>query len=194
MASSGGFDNHAISEGKCNIMLLLFRRKGWRLVEISGFWDSVWSRVTGSVIFAIICAIWAGLKFKWWNRLTARWAIKLTMTNCSIGYQAGVGYPLKCHIEMRNDSSRAVEVRVSDYIPEKIRLKSFPPEVMQIRFNNKWFPPDSQDRVAVLPGQLCRAWIGLDDATFSEIQAKAATGNIGKLVVSANKKHFSFQL
>ena len=101
---------------------------------------------------------------------------------------------MKYHVEMRNDSARSVEVRLSNYHHKKVTLKSFPPEVMQVRFNNKWFPVDPVDRVAVLPGQLCRAWIGLDEGKFNETQVNAATGSIGTLVVSANKKHISFEL
>ena len=73
-------------------------------------------------------------------------------------------------------------------------VKSFPREVMQIRFHTKWFPEQSADKVAVLPGQLCRAWIGVDEKTFNEQQVKSAAGQLGTLVVSANKKQFSIEL
>lgn len=56
--------------------------------------DSVWSKVIAGGIIAIIGAAWAAIKYKWWDRITARWSIKLTMTNRAIGYQAGAGYPL----------------------------------------------------------------------------------------------------
>jgi|ERR1035437_415749 hypothetical protein len=117
------------------------------------------------------------------------------MTNCNVSSQPGAGYPLKYYVEMRNDSSKCIEVRVFNYIPEKINLRSFPPEVMQVRFHTKWFPTDpSTDRVAVLPGQLCKAWIGIDDKKFTEAQVRDATGSIGILIVSANNKHVSFEL
>jgi hypothetical protein len=152
--------------------------------------DSVGSKVIAALIIFLTGSIGAWVKTKW----SELWAIKLTMTNHAVGYQAGAGFPLKCHVEMRNDSARSVEVSVSSYNPKNLTLKSFPPEVMQVRFNNKWFPVDPVDRVAVLPGQLCRAWIGMDDTKFNEVQVNAAAGAIGTLVVSANKKHISFEL
>lgn len=172
-------------------MLLLFQE---RANDLNGFWSNVWNKVTASIIFAIIAAIFTELRFRWWERLIARWSVKVTMTNSTIGYQAGAGYPLKCHVEIRNDFSKCVEVRVVDYVAKNITLKSFPPEVMQLRFSNKWFPPDPEDKVAVLPGQLCRAWVGFDDTKFSEAQLNAARGSIGTLVVSANGKQFRFEL
>src|ERR1039457_6338124 len=96
--------------------------------------DPVWSKVIASAIFAIIIAALAEIRFKWLKHLTARWTIKLTMTNHAISYQTGIGFPLKCHIEVRNDSAKAVEVAIVKYIPKKMILKSFPPEVMQVRF------------------------------------------------------------
>jgi len=65
---------------------------------------------------------------------------------------------------------------------------------MQVRFHNKWFPPEPVEKVTVLPGQPCSAWIGLDDGKFNEVQVKAAVKRIGTLVVSGNKKRFSFEL
>jgi hypothetical protein len=165
------------------------------MITVKDIWnDSVWSKVIAAGIIAIVGAIVAEIKFKWWERIRRVWSINVTMTGRYFSYQAGAGYPLKCHVEMRNDSSKCIEVRVSDYRPKAITLKSFPPEVMQVRFNNKWFPTDPVDRVAVLPGQLCRAWIGMDEAKFTEERVKAAQGNVGTLVVSANRKHFSFEL
>jgi hypothetical protein len=127
--------------------------------------------------------------------------------NCTLGNKAhddcrlcepqpwAQGYPLKYHVEMRNDSSKSLEVRLSNYKAKAITLKSsFPPEVMQVRFNNRWFPSEPTDRVAVLPGQLCRAWIGMDDTKFTEAQLSTARGNIGTLIISANGKQVSFEL
>jgi hypothetical protein len=164
--------------------------------DLNALWnDSVWSKVIASTIIGIIGAGWAAIRYKWWERFSELWAIELTMTNHSVSAQPGAGYPLKYFIEMRNDSSKCIAVRVLSYSPKTITVKSFPPEVMQVRFYAKWFPTDqSAETVAVLPGQLCRAWIGIDEGKFNEAQVKAAAGSIGTLVVSAHKKHFSFQL
>jgi hypothetical protein len=157
--------------------------------------DSVWSKVIAWAITILIGGMGAAIRFHWWNRISAVWAIKLTMTNGNIICEPWrKGYPLRHYVEMRNDSSKCIEVSVFKYIPNTITVKSFPPEVMQVRFHTEWFPPEYAERVAVLPGQLCRAWIGIDDRKFNEGQVTAVVGSIGTLVVSANKKHVSFVL
>lgn len=154
--------------------------------------DSVWSKVIAALIIFVassILSIVTSVKLKW------IWRVKLTMTNRGVSSQPGAGYPLKYYIEMRNDSVKSIEVKLLSYSPKAISVKSFPPEVMQVRFHSKWFPPDQgADKVAVLPGQLCRAWIGIDEGKFKEEQVKMASGSIGTLVVSANNKRLSFEL
>jgi hypothetical protein len=163
-------------------------------------WHAIWidpvgSKVIAAVIGAVGCAILTQLKYNWLGRLLDKWKVKLVVTHSQPESHAGAGYPLKYYVEMRNDSSRCIEVRLSGYKPKTITLKSFPPEVMQVRFNNKWFPSDPVDRVAILPRQLCRLWIGIDEQKFNESQVRAARGSIGTLIVSAaNRKHFSFEL
>lgn len=46
----------------------------------------------------------------------------------------------------------------------------------------------------VAAGQLCKARIGIDNGKFNEEQVRAAARQVGTLVVSANKKKFSFAL
>jgi hypothetical protein len=119
----------------------------------------------------------------------------MSVTHAATATHIGAGYPLKYYVEMRNDSRRCVAVGLLNYQPDKITVKSFPSEVMQARFQTKWYPPDNgEDRVALLPGQLCRAWIGIDEAKFTEAQVVAAKGNMGTLVVSVNGRQFSFEL
>ena len=169
--------------------------------SLNGLWsDAVGSKVIAGLITALIIflvgSIWAAVKFKWRERLSRLWSIRLSMINAGVSPQPWApGYPLKYYIEMRNDSSKCLAVGILRYIPNTITVKSFPPEVMQVRFNTKWYPLDTAvDKVAILPGQMCRAWIGIDEAKFNEGQVNAAVGRIGTLVVSANKKHFSFEL
>jgi hypothetical protein len=170
-------------------------RKDQLTVDVKIFNDNVQDQVIAGLILAALGAIWAAIKFKWWQRISARWAIKLTKINCYTSFVANIGYPLKYYVEMRNDSSKCIEVRLLNYISNKITAKPLPPEVMQIRFYTKWFPTDlSADRVAVLPGQMCRIWIGLDDKKFTEAQVKDAEGRMGRLVMSANKKEIPFEL
>jgi hypothetical protein len=184
MASGGGFMYPKI---------FYERRKAMTMQSI--WHDPVWSKVIASAIFAIIVAIAAQLKFDWLKRISNMWSIKLTITTAYVSSQPGAGYPLKYYVEMRNDSSKCVAVRILRYDSKAISLKSFPPEIMQVRFHTKWYPTDQgAETVAVLPGQLCRAWIGVDENIFTEAQVNAAKGNIGTLVLSVNRKQFSFEL
>jgi hypothetical protein len=47
-------------------------------------------------------------------------------------------YPLKCYIEMRNDSKGPVEVRLINYKPNAVPARGIVLDVLQIKFN-KWF-------------------------------------------------------
>src|ERR1700677_1174476 len=120
--------------------------------------DSVWSKVIATIIGTVIISISVQV-WKWPQRLWRGFLLpKLTMMG---GYtdQSGSGYPLKYYMEFRNDSRGCVEVRVPGYEPNTITLKNsvLPPEVLQLRFNTKWSPEWSTDRVALLPQQMCRA-------------------------------------
>lgn len=154
--------------------------------------DPVWSKLIAVAIGGIITALGTALR----QRLTRLSSITLTVTHraAALDTRPGVGYPLKYYIEMRNDSSKCVEVAVIKFDPKNMTVKSFPTEVMQVRFHTKWLPDPSAERVAVLPGQLCRAWIGIDSGKFNEEQVTAAAGSIGTLIVSANKKQFPIEL
>jgi hypothetical protein len=152
--------------------------------------DPVWSKVIAGAIGSIFGGVVTALK----QRLSRLSSIKLTVTHRAVSGQQGRGHPLKYYVEMLNESSKCIEVGIVKYNPKTITVKSFPPEAMQIRFQSEWFPQASQPKVAVLPGQSCRAWIAIDDQKFTEDQVKAATGHIGTLIVSANKKQFSFEL
>ena len=157
--------------------------------------DPVWSAVIAAVIAAIVIAAATQIKFKWLNRISALWEIQLTMTNAYVKSQRGASYPLKYYVEMRNESSRCIAVRILRYDSKAISLKAFPQEVMQVRFNTNWYPSDpSAEVVAVLPRQLCRVWVGVDEGKFTEAQVVAVAGKIGTLVVLANNKQFTFAL
>src|SRR6202007_2218966 len=94
-------------------------------------------------------------------------------------------YPLKCYVTLRNDSTQCADVRLSAYRPRSVTVTDFPLAVLQLRFGREWGPrPDGVDSVAVLPGQLFRAWIGLDDKKFNEEQANEylLQGDVGTLV------------
>lgn len=169
------------------------RRKDMAATDI--WHDPVWSAVIAGTIVAIVTAIATQLKFNWVTRISDLWAIKLSVTNAYTSSQPGAGYPLKYYVEMRNDSQRCIAVRVLRYDSKSISVKSFPPEVIQVRFNTSWYPSNpSAEAVALLPRQLCRAWLGVDERIFTEAQVNAAKGKIGTFSVLANKKQFSFEL
>jgi len=47
----------------------------------------------------------------------------------------------------------------------------------------EWCPEDQGvDRIAVLPGQLFRAWVGPDESKFSQEQVTKLRGQLGTLV------------
>lgn len=182
-------------------------------MDFKEIWNHAWGHVLGGLIIGAGGLVWAvfqdhpggsafgigiiGLGVLIWFLFNKLWSIKLTVTHFDTSYypKPGIGYPLKYYIEMRNDSGKSIEVSVVKFQPKNIRLKSFPTEVMQVRFHAKWFPSDeSVDKVAVYPGQLCRAWIGVNESEFTEQQVKAAVGRIGTLTVSANKKQIPIDL
>lgn len=119
--------------------------------------DSVWSQVIAAGILTLIAAIWAAIKLRLRQRLSALWLPNLTVTRRYTTWNPGpgIGHPLKYYAEMRNDSSKCIEVALVKFDELKISFRSFPTEALQIRFNTKWSPEQfSVDRVALLPGQM----------------------------------------
>jgi hypothetical protein len=106
-------------------------------------------------------------------------------------------YPLKCYVTLRNDSKECAEIRLSEYKPRTVPIKAFPLNVLQVNFGRQWYPQtDGADRVALLPSQLCRAWIGLNDELFTpELAARLLlTGQVGTLIFLVNGKSVSVEL
>jgi hypothetical protein len=103
-------------------------------------------------------------------------------------------FPLKCHVQFRNESDGCVDVRTSDYEPNTVTLKRFTLNVLQIDLEG-WVPePYATDRIAVLPGQTFRAWIGIDETKFSPASVKDLRGRMGTLRLIVNGKRLAFQL
>lgn len=97
-------------------------------------------------------------------------------------------FPLKCYVTLQNESTECIEVRVSEYRPRKVTLKQFVLGVLQVNLRG-WHPTtDGVDRIAVLPQQSFRAWIGLDEKKFSDVQANELRGEIGTLVFLVDGK------
>jgi len=67
-------------------------------------------------------------------------------------------------------------------------------DVLQIK-QREWFPKDhGVDRVAVYPGQLFQAWVGVDESKFKDDQVRSLIGRIGTLVFLVNGKELPFEL
>ena len=66
--------------------------------------------------------------------------------------------------------------------------------VLQIKFNRYFPEPDSAERIAVLPRQLFRAWIGIDETKFTDTQIMNLRGKIGTFVLSVNGEHVNLDL
>jgi hypothetical protein len=153
--------------------------------------DSVWSKVIAGLIVAVIVA---SLKTPrgWILRLLAP---KLANVHAWASEQPGATYPLKYYVEMRNDSRRMMDVRLLTFSPNTVTLKRFIVDSLQLRLRDEWVPTKhSVERIAVLPGQSCRAWLGVDESKFSKTQLDSLTGKIGKLTVKVNWRSKSFDL
>jgi hypothetical protein len=105
-----------------------------------------------------------------------------------------LSFPLKCYVQLRNDSALCADVGLLEYRPGTVTLKSFAVDALQLKLRN-WVPVDhGLERIAVLPGQLFRAWIGADDSKFNAVQVNELRGRIGTLVFSVNGKRVDITL
>ncbi len=105
-----------------------------------------------------------------------------------------LAFPLKCYVQLRNDSALCADVRLLEYRPGTVTLKSFRLDVLQLQART-WLPIDhGLERVAVLPGQLFQAWIGVDEGKFSAGLVNEQRGRIGTLVFSVNGKRVDIGL
>jgi len=157
--------------------------------------DSVWSKVIAAAIFGVLASVWASFKFHWIGRLKGFWMPTLTKTNVRLSEQPGKVYPLKYYVEFRNDLTKCVEVSLSAYNAKTVGLKRFVPNTIQLSLNGSWLPErEGVDRIALLPGQICRVWIGVDETKFNAAQVTKLEGSLGVLIVKVNKKDFSVQL
>jgi hypothetical protein len=156
--------------------------------------DSVWSKVIATAIGGAAGWIWRKRLTRVWSKVWPSPRLTVTHTTPSFDTRSGIWHPLKYYVEMRNDSSKCAEVALVRFDGLKVSVRSFPIEALQIRFHTNWYPEQSVDRIAVLPGQLCRVWIAVDHSKFDEKQLKAFEGQIGTLVIAANRKQISIKL
>lgn len=189
-----------------------FIRRAWH--------DPVWSKVIAAGIIALVGAVisWITVPhFDWvlvWSFIACvfilfiagafgfsiarqqRSAPNIRVIEQNISYvgDQGLGYPLKCHVVLQNQSSEPADVRLSDYQARAVTLKRFPLDVLQVRFQQQWLPVQPVDRVAVYPTQLFQAWVGPDERKFNEAQLNQLRGQIGTLVFLVNERPVQIQL
>jgi hypothetical protein len=93
-----------------------------------------------------------------------------------------IPFQLKVYCAMRNDSNRVIDVRISPYMSNELKVISNTPGALQLQFQpgGDWSPDPSTDNVAVLPGQTFRAWIAPDEALFNKASFERLRGQMGK--------------
>jgi hypothetical protein len=108
----------------------------------------------------------------------------------------------KVYCVMRNDSNRAVDVQISKYIPNELKVVS-PNAIaaLQLKFqpDGDPCPQKAVERVAVFPGQRFTAWIAPDETLFKEalfdrLRSKMGTGEMGTLVLNVDDQEYSMPL
>jgi hypothetical protein len=125
----------------------------------------------------------------------------ITTTSCRISPSPSpdteLKFPLKCYITLRNTSTKSADVQLSDYKSTAVTIDEFPFNVLQVQLGGHWFPnPNGASRIAVLPDQTFRAWVGLDHRNYSREFARELLikGRIGTLVFLVDGKKFNINL
>lgn len=179
------------------------------LEVLAKLWDDpVWSKVIAAGVVALIGSFfaWVGVVFNLWTA-GLRYVIRLLDKKYrpvpdikvvdiiipDLNPTLKLSFPLKCYVTMQNTSTECADVRVSEYRPRTVTLKQFVLDVLQVQLR-EWCPRDGVDRVAVLPQQLFRAWIGIDERKFNEERVRALRGQIGTLVLSIDGQAISVEL
>jgi hypothetical protein len=105
-------------------------------------------------------------------------------------------FPLKIYATFRNDSHVMIDVRVLSYTPMFVRQKEFAEGVLTVELRQENFYPQDigASRIAVLPGQKFKAWIGVDETTQEASKINSHPGVLGTLTLSINGKPTPFDL
>jgi hypothetical protein len=116
---------------------------------------------------------------------------KITRVNHEFEDSTGnVAYPLKMRVQFRNDSPMSIGVAVSEYVRGEAPIQDpLPIGVLQVKLGDEWLPVvNGQQKIAVLPGQLFRVWIGFDRTRISRAQLEGMWGGrLGTLVLLADE-------
>jgi hypothetical protein len=121
--------------------------------------------------------------------------LRIVKLSDQVEYDATATYPLKVRMQLRNDSTVAVDVQLQEYRPDLITVRALPTEVFQSRLRDLWYPKEhGAGRIALYPGQQCQAWITPDDGKFNREQVEAHRGRIGTLVLRVNGQDVEIKL
>jgi hypothetical protein len=130
-----------------------------------------------------------------WRTLNRRRPQIERVGDVDVNFDEAAFFSLKCWVQLRNEAAECADVRIISYMPHSVHLKRFVPDVLQIRLGNEWYPPHAGvDRIAVLPGQLFQAWVGVDEKSFNKDQVRALRGQIGSLTFRVNDKPVNMNL
>jgi hypothetical protein len=172
--------------------------------------DPVWSKVIATLIAALIIGIvstvWRKSLLAWWKSFRDAFRaagraqngiipdLKLIQVYSTPPDRAGLTYPIKCYVELRNDSDSCLGVRFSEYKSVAIPAKTILLNVLQIKFGSAWVPFPEAERVAILPGQLLRIWIPVDEEKYTSDGVNDLRGNIGEIVLLVDGRLMPFRI
>lgn len=153
--------------------------------------DNVWNKVIAGLIVAGIVGLFKGPR----GWVVRQWKPKVMKVSSWTSEHTGATFPLKHYVLMKNDSRRMMDVRLASYDAVTITLKRFATNTLQIQVGGEWCPVQhGAERLAILPGQYFRAWVGVDESKFTKAQVDGLAGKIGKLSLKVNWRSFSFDL
>ena len=147
-------------------------------------------------VLLIIALTFLGFAFLLWKKsqLGKAKIAKVAVNIIPVDKSKTLTYPLKCYVQLRNNSATCADISLFEYTPNTVTLKAFVLDVLQLKMRD-WTPSDQGlDRLAVLPHQLFRAWIGVDENKFNADQLERLRGKIGTLVFLVNGERVNIDL
>ena len=106
-----------------------------------------------------------------------------------------LAHPVKIRWTFRNDSPGCVTVRLHDFHPKNIKLEGLPPGVLQVLMGQQWLPvQDGVAEVALLPGQMFKGWLPVEQTLYTAAQVRGHINNLGTLFLKVNDKLQKFEL
>jgi formylmethanofuran dehydrogenase subunit A len=74
-------------------------------------------------------------------------------------------------------------------------LEGLPPGVLQVLMGQQWLPvQDGVAEVAVLPGQMFKGWVPVEQTLYTAAQVRCHINNLGTLSLKVNDELKKFEL